>query len=200
MKEADFGIDDIQTKYGFVPIEELVKNAPEHFKEFIQKSNLKNQAFQHKVSAIHSKFDAGGKKVGDVALDFSLESQGTRKAFQMAGLLAKVLIEGDQTLIVDELSSAFHPMLCQFVLKKFNSRKTNSKNSVLFFTTHDVTLLDKEFLRRDQAWFVDKDRFGASKLFSLASLGERKEASYSKGYLEGRYGAIPYIKSLDLVE
>lgn len=200
MREADFGIGDIQTKYGFVPIEELTKNMPQHLKDFMQKSSSNSQAFQHKVSAVHSKFDANGKKIGDVAFDFSLESDGTKKAFRMAGLLARVLIEGEKTLIIDELNSAFHPMLCQFVLKKFTSKRTNPKNSTLLFTTHDVSLLDRKFLRRDQVWFVDKDRFGASKLFSLDEFGERKESSYSKRYLEGRYGAIPYIKTLDYAE
>lgn len=193
--EADFGIEAIKAEYGHIPAAELTKAAPEFVKEFIQKANFP-PAFQHKISATHKKFDSKDKEIGQTSFDFSAESHGTLQTFVLSALFAKVIIEGG-TLIIDEINSALHPMICRFILFKFNSRETNPKNAVLLFTTHDISLLDKEFLRRDQAWFVDKNRFGASEIFSLDQLSERKDVSYSKRYLEGRYGAIPYIKALE---
>ena len=194
--EADFGIEDIRPEYGHVPSEEFAKSAPEFVKDLIQKSNV-SQIFQSRISFAHKKFDKNNKKINDVLFDFSAESHGTRKTFILSALLAKVIIEGG-LLIIDELDEALHPMVCRFILFSFNSKEINPKNSQLLFTTHDVSLLDKEFLRRDQIWFVDKNRFGASELFSLNDLGERNDISnYAKRYLEGRYGAIPYIKALE---
>ncbi len=194
--EADFGINEIKPEYGYIPTEELIKNAPEPLKEMIQKSNP-GQFFQSRISFAHKKFNKKNKETGDVLFDILAESSGTQKLFILSALFAKVIIEGG-ILIIDELDGALHPMICRFILHSFNSKEINPKNAQLLFTTHDVSLLDKEFLRRDQIWFVDKNRFGASELFSLKDLGERNDISnYSKRYLEGRYGAIPYIKALE---
>lgn len=193
--EADFGIEAIKAEYGHVPADELAKVAPDFVKEFMQKANF-SSAVQHKISATHKKFNAKDKQIGEVSFDFSAESHGTMQTFILSALFAKVIIEGG-TLIIDEINSALHPIICRFILFKFNSKETNPKNAILLFTTHDIGLLDKEFLRRDQAWFVDKNSFGASEIFSLDHLSERKDVSYSKRYLEGRYGAIPYIKALE---
>jgi len=196
--EADFGIEAIRAEYGHIPAEELTKLAPDFIKELVQKANF-SPAFQHKISTTHKKFNKSGKEIASVSFDFSAESHGTLQTFVLSALFAKVIIEGG-TLIIDEINNGLHPMICRLILYRFNSKETNPKNAILLFTTHDVSLLDKEFLRRDQIWFVDKNRFGASELFSLDQLGERKEGSYSKRYLEGRYGAIPYIKALEGVK
>jgi hypothetical protein len=194
--EADFGIEVIKTEYGHVPSEELTKAAPEFVKDLVQKSNA-SQIFQSRISFAHKKFDKNNKRINDILFDFSAESHGTRKTFILSVLLAKVIIEGG-LLIIDELDEALHPIVCRFILHCFNTKEINPRNSQLLFTTHDISLLDKEFLRRDQIWFVDKNRFGISELFSLNDLGERTDISnYAKRYLEGRYGAIPYIKALE---
>ena len=104
-------------------------------------------------------------------------------------------MEEGKTLFIDELDSSLHPVLCRFIVQTFNSKKKNPKNAQLIFTTHDSSLLDNEIVRRDQIFFVEKDKYGASNFFSLSSLGERKDLSYRKRYFEGRYGALPYIKS-----
>ena len=193
---ADFGINAIRTEYGHIPSEELTRNAPEAIRELIQKSSPA-QFFQSRVSFAHSKFDKNDKEIGSALFDSLAESSGTQKIFILSALFAKVIIEGG-ILIIDELDGALHPLICRFILHCVNSKEMNPKNSQLLFTTHDVSLLDKEFLRRDQIWFVDKNRLGASELFSLKDFGERSDISnYSKRYLEGRYGAIPYIKDLE---
>ncbi len=194
--EADFGINEIKTEYGHISAEELLTSVPEQLKEIIQKSNSGN-FFQSRISFAHKKFNEKNKEIGEAIFDIAAESSGTQKLFILSALFAKVIIEGG-ILIIDELDGALHPMICRYILHCFNSKEINPKNAQLLFTTHDVSLLDKEFLRRDQIWFVDKNRFGASELFSLKDLGERNDISnYSKRYLEGRYGAIPYIKALE---
>jgi AAA15 family ATPase/GTPase len=119
--------------------------------------------------------------------------------FFISAQFAKILIEGGM-LIIDEIDSALHPILCKFILKKFNSKEDNKNNAQLIFTTHDISFLNEDFLRKDQIWFVEKNKFEASEVFSLCDLGERDGVSYSKRYLEGRYGAIPYVKYLEDVE
>ena len=146
---------------------------------------------------MHTKYDNKGKEVDKVPFDFmTQESGGTKQMLGFAGLFLNALKTG-KAIFIDELDSSLHPLLCRFILKIFNSKKKNPKNAQLIFTTHDVSLLDNELLRRDQIFFVEKDKYGASKLFSLNDIGERKDSSYRKRYFEGRYGALPYIKSIE---
>jgi AAA15 family ATPase/GTPase len=199
MLEADFGIRRIEAKYGYLPAEEVFKNAPNEIKDLLQKAKL-NQAFQHQISSVHNKFDKDGKKTGEELFNFlAMESEGTKRMFFISAQFAKILIEGGM-LIIDEIDSALHPILCKFILKKFNSKADNKKNAQLIFTTHDISFLHEDFLRKDQIWFVEKNKFEASEVFSLCDLGERDGVSYSKRYLEGRYGAIPYVKYLEGAE
>jgi AAA15 family ATPase/GTPase len=112
--------------------------------------------------------------------------------FALAGSLAESLDSG-QTLVVDELESKLHPLVTKEIVKIFNSVKGNKKNAQLIFTTHDTNLLHGKYLRRDQIWFTEKDTFGCSHLYSLAEYKPRKDASFQKDYISGRYGAVPYI-------
>jgi len=91
--------------------------------------------------------------------------------------------------------------LTRALIQLFNSTKTNPKRAQLVLTTHDTNLLSNKLFRRDQIWFTEKDRFGASHLYSLAEikLGElkvRNDASYESDYLQGRFGAIPFLGDL----
>jgi len=104
------------------------------------------------------------------------------------------LING-KILIVDELDSRLHTQLTKNLIELFH--KYNNKSAQLLFTSHDVNLLDKDLFRRDQIWFIEKDQFGASQLYSLADFkaeSVRKTSSYSKNYLNGKYGATSYFK------
>ena len=106
-----------------------------------------------------------------------------------------------KVLIIDELDNSMHPNLCKLLINLFNSKETNRKGAQLIFTTHDTTLLKKENFRRDQIWFTEKDKYGATDLYSLVefkvsdSKGVRKDASYDKDYIVGKYGAIPFLGS-----
>ncbi len=123
------------------------------------------------------------------------ESQGTRKLVAMAGPLWSILSYGN-ILFVDELDARLHPLMTRRIIEMFHSPLTNPNGAQLIFATHDTNLLDKTLFRRDQIWFAEKDRQGATHLASLAEYRVRSDAAFEKQYLEGRYGAIPFLGDL----
>ena len=127
----------------------------------------------------------------EVALEFEEESAGTRKLFALAGPLLDVLNNGF-VFFVDELDTNLHPHLIRFLLNLFHNPETNRKNGQLIFTTHDTTVLDQTLMRRDQVWFVEKNAENATRLYPLSDYKPRKGEAMQKGYLYGRYGALPF--------
>jgi uncharacterized protein len=121
------------------------------------------------------------------------ESDGTQKIFELVSLLINALKIG-RTLIIDEFDARLHPLLSQAIIKLFNSNETNPKNAQLILMTHDTNLLSNKIFRRDQIWFTEKDRYGATALYSLAEYKVRNDASFESDYIKGKYGAIPYIQ------
>jgi AAA15 family ATPase/GTPase len=99
-------------------------------------------------------------------------------------------------LVIDELEARLHPLLTREIVRMFNDPGSNPRNAQLLFVTHDAGLLGECLLRRDQVWFAQKNRFGATELYSLAEMKERKGAAYLKNYLNGRYGGIPLLGGL----
>ncbi len=153
------------------------------------------------VSTLHRRYD-GDPPGGSLAvLDLDThESEGTKKLFALAGPILKVLRDGS-VFIIDELDARLHPLLTEAIIRLFNSNETNPNNAQLVFTTHDTNLLTNKLFRRDQIWFTEKNKVGATDLYSLAEFKVRNDASYEKDYIAGRYGAIPFIGGLQrLVE
>ena len=97
-------------------------------------------------------------------------------------------------LFIDELNYKLHPLLQKKFVDLFYGSNTKAQ---LVYTTHDTTLLDKHFFRRDQIWFADKDEYGCSQLYALSDFKVRSDASFEKDYLAGVYGAIPVLKDFD---
>lgn len=142
---------------------------------------------------IYRKTYENGKELGIEEFDLrQQESDGTKKLFALAGSLVQSLETG-KTIVVDELESKLHPLVTKEIVKLFNSNISNKKNAQLIFTTHDTNLLQGNHFRRDQIWFTEKDKYGSSHLYSLLEYKPRKDASFQKDYINGRYGAIPYI-------
>ena len=102
------------------------------------------------------------------------------------------------TLVVDELDRSLHPHLAIEIVNIFNDPTTNRNNAQLVFNTHDTNLLDTSILRRDQIWFTEKGDDGATRLFPLTDFRARKYENLERGYLQGRYGAVPSVRSPDL--
>lgn len=130
------------------------------------------------------------------------ESAGTLKMFALYQELQDTLDNGG-VLFVDELNARLHPLLLRHILQRFLNQETNQHGAQLIFTSHDVSNMTNELLRRDEIWFVEKDKDGLSSLYSMAEYkdeaGEssRKDLNYMKNYLYGRYGGIPYINDGD---
>lgn len=131
-------------------------------------------------------------------LPYALESSGTKVLFAFAPFLKRAF-NSTKVVIIDELEKSMHPMLVEFIIKLFNNKEINKSNSQLIFATHATNLLNLEILRRDQIWFTEKDELtGISTLYPLDSFSVRKDENIEKGYTNGRYGAIPFIKDVDL--
>mgnify|MGYP000843943103 FL=1 len=120
------------------------------------------------------------------------ESNGTRQLFLYAGSLLDVLEKG-RVFFVDELDTSLHPLMVRFLIGLIQNPSINRHNAQLIFTTHDTSVLDTDIFRRDQVWFVEKDTHQASRLYPLSDFSPRKHEALEKGYLQGRYGALPYI-------
>ncbi len=132
----------------------------------------------------------------EIELGMDDESSGTQKLFALAGPWLDVMRKR-RVLVVDELDRSLHPLICRHLIERFNHDKTNPLNAQLIATTHDTNLLDRHLLRRDQVWFIEKDQQEASRLYSLDEFSPRKEESLERGYLQGRYGALPIVGSLN---
>jgi len=131
-------------------------------------------------------------------LDLEDESHGTRRLFGMLALFYDVLSRGELA-VVDEFSASLHPMIVRELVRLFHDPETNPRGAQLIFTTHDTNLLSDRLFRRDQVWFTEKNRSGATQLYSLHDVkGVRADDAIEKGYLRGRYGAIPFLGVLDL--
>ena len=120
------------------------------------------------------------------------ESTGTQRLLYLTGPIMDILDSG-RTLIVDELDNSLHPLLVRRLVDLFHNPKINSRGAQLIFSTHDTSLLDRELFRRDQIWFVEKDRDQASKLYPLSDFSPRNKEALERGYLSGRYGALPFF-------
>ncbi len=127
-----------------------------------------------------------------VSFDGRYESAGTQRLLSYIGPILDA-IEGGKFLVIDEFDSSLHPMVVRFVLGLFHDPTFSKKGAQLWMTTHDTSLLDTDFLRRDQVWFVDKDERQASRLTPLTDFSPRKGEALEKGYLRARYGGVPFI-------
>ena len=124
--------------------------------------------------------------------EFSEESDGTRRLFDLLDIL--ISNEKNKIYVIDELERSLHPKLTyKFLELFFEHLKEN--NTQLIFTTHESTIMDQELLRRDEIWFVERNKENVSHLYSLDRFKERYDKKLSKAYLEGRYGAVPVLKN-----
>lgn len=130
-----------------------------------------------------------------VFLDLDDESAGTRRLLVILGEVFTALERG-VPLIIDELDASLHTQACEAVLALFSLPATNPNGAQLIATTHDTNLLGSEFLRRDQVWFTEKDQHGATQLYPLTDFRTRQGDNMEKGYLQGRFGAIPFPGSV----
>lgn len=171
MQVADMGIEDFQ-----VQKEEII-------------AGLQTSTRLYKISTLHRDIDTNEL----IPIDFDQESMGTQKLFRLAGGWIKALQEG-AVLLYDELGTSFHPLISRYLINQFHTPHINSKHAQLIISTHDTSLLDESIFRRDQIWFTEKKHADQStQLYSLWEYSPRKGEALEKGYLKGRYGALPLI-------
>jgi AAA15 family ATPase/GTPase len=137
-----------------------------------------------------------GKNGKDYPLSLYDESEGTIKSIVLF-IQSRIVIAYGASLFIDELNIKLHPLLLKFVVDLFYD---NDSSAQLIYTTHDTTLMDKKFFRRDQIWFVQKDESGYSALSALSDFKVRSDASFEKDYLAGVYGGIPLLKEFGMKE
>jgi AAA15 family ATPase/GTPase len=128
-------------------------------------------------------------------VDFSIEeeSEGTQRLINLIPILFSLKNKSEKVILLDELDRRLHPLLSRQFLEFFLQGKAEEMRNQLIFTTHDTNLLDLDILRRDEIWFLEKNQQGASHLYSLAEFKIRPDLKIDKGYLNGRFGAIPFF-------
>ena len=130
---------------------------------------------------------------GKAVFDLMDESNGTRNLFFLTGPVLDILSKG-LTLVIDELDTSLHTLLVRELVRLFHRPEVNTGGAQLIFTTHDTSLLDApDLFRRDQIWFVEKDRDQVSTLLALSEFSPRKNEALERGYLMGRYGGVPFL-------
>jgi len=187
---ADLGISEIGVdRHKFDPTS-VDRSLPEplraYFTEQMKDSEIPEVRLTHR---------AGNGQT--LTLPLEEESGGTNKVFALAGPWIDVLANG-YILIIDELDTSLHPELLRHLVGLINNPKTNPKGAQLIFSTHDTSLLDAELFRRDQIWFMEKDTELASHFYPLTDFSPRKGENLEKGYLQGRYGALPFFGGLKI--
>ena len=206
-KEADIGIEEMKFEFNNQEIdgtESLPSDIPDgmkamliDFKKALSAMNNESEVSLRvgKVTAKSEHFgiDKNGKQQR-YSIELSDESDGTRRLMSYAPAIESVLNKGG-LLLVDELEKELHPVLVNFIISKFQSSQSNPKGAQIIFTTHNTDLMNLELLRKDQIYLVDKKRSeGASELYSISDFNTKTSDNIHKGYLMGKYGAIPDVE------
>ena len=165
--------------------------------ELDRDNSFDNKKLIAKVS--HPIFNQNGEKIGSKYFPIEkMESEGTKKMIEIAGPIFDAIIYG-KILIVDELDAKLHPFLTRKIIGLFMDKGINTKGAQLIFATHDTNLLNIYYLRRDQIWFTEKDKSDSTDLYSLVEFRDdagnkvRNDRNIEKDYINGRYGAIPFL-------
>jgi AAA15 family ATPase/GTPase len=193
LQAADIDIYDIHMDKDKFDPKRVPSDLPAHIK--VQMVNqLKDETFVD-IKTVHK--TASNKLV---RLDIEDESDGTQALFAFAGPVIDTLKNG-LIMVVDELHNHFHPKLVQYLVELFHNNKTNPHNAQLIFTTHETSILNQDVFRRDQVWFCEKNDEQATSLYPLTDFSPRKDReNIEQGYLSGRYGALPFVRTFELSE
>lgn len=180
----------------FLPM--VIDNEKEKLLEFLSAidSGIKDIKYDDSEKEVRFVTYHTGKNGKDYPLNLYLESEGTIKSIVLF-IYVRMAILHNKSILVDELNIKLHPLLLKFIIDLFYDEYSRAQ---LIYTTHDTTLMDKKFFRRDQIWFVQKDEFGYSELSSLSDFKVRSDASFEKDYLAGVYGGIPFLKEFEMKE
>lgn len=201
LKSADIGISGMD--FSKVPYEENAKRMLDELDQLFSKYAETPTMGLSDVERIQVEFFHQGEFGNNYSIKLQNESSGTVALLQLLGPVFKVLSEGG-VLVIDELNTYLHPLVSRELIKMFSSRSTNPVGAQLIFSTHDTNMLSAGFLRRDQFWFAEKDNYGSTHIYSLSDIKVRKDDNFERGYIEGRFGAVPlfdlfggYVHAID---
>jgi AAA15 family ATPase/GTPase len=183
LHQVDLGINNFEVEKKILSIEELPEEMPKPVKEVLAGEDWISIQIGHLLdNEIHR-------------ISLSDESDGTQRIFGLSAHLYDVLRKGG-ILVIDELENSLHPLIVQFLVSLFADKTQNQNGAQLIFSTHNTSLLNLELFRRDQIWFTEKHPEKLNtELYSLFDIKARKDENPAKGYLMGRYGAIPVLGS-----
>ena len=131
----------------------------------------------------------------EISFKLTDESDGTQKMFAILPAFVLALCTGE-TVVIDEIERSMHPFMAALIIKLFNDPEVNAHGAQILYTTHDTSLMDQQLLRKDQIWFAEKDKFGASRYFSLNDFDSRQvlpTSPFVEWYVQGRFGGIPML-------
>lgn len=184
LSAADISIADIDVETRRVPGQTV------HFDLLAGKTEVRTEELEEHLLRFHHVTDQG-----KAVFDLVDESNGTRNLLFLAGPVLDILNKG-LTLVIDELDTSLHTLLVRELVRLFHRPEINTGGAQLIFTTHDTSLLDApDLFRRDQVWFVEKNRDQASTLVGLSEFSPRKNEALERGYLMGRYGGVPFLSN-----
>ncbi len=190
--------EDLRILQNFLPKFINYNNEKENLLEFLNAidTGITDIAYDNSKKEIEFVTYHRGKDGEKYSLNLYEESEGTIKSIILF-IYARAAILDNSSIFVDELNIKLHPLLLKFIIDLFYKENSTAQ---LIYTTHDTTLMDKKFFRRDQIWFVQKDEFGYSELSALSDFKVRSDASFEKDYLAGVYGGIPLLKEFTMKE
>jgi AAA15 family ATPase/GTPase len=193
LKAADIGI--VGMDFSHIPVDEKEILLLQEFEQVVNrhfdspegKIKLGGKKEKARINLLHS-----GANNKTYPIDLKRESAGTLSLLQLIGPAFARLNEGG-VLVVDELNSTLHPLVSREFVRLFSNPVTNPGKAQLIFTTHDTNLLTGNLLRRDQIWFAEKSGDGATEIYALSDIKIRSDDNFERGYLTGRFGAVPFV-------
>ena len=191
---ADFGINDLriqEDRFSLV-LPENIPLPPDISAKILQEAS--SPLIKVGIKTVHAKFDNDGSQSGFEEFELGTdESEGTKKYFCLSAPFIDTLRNG-KVLLVDELDASLHPLLTMALISLFNNPEINTRNAQLIFASHDTNLLNQKLFHKSQIWFTEKDSAGSTHLHSLVEYKNvRATDNLEKHYIQGKYGAIPYI-------
>jgi len=191
---ADIQVKELEVEHKPLDINKIPKELLFLFNDIPQSKPLEKITYYFG----HDYFD-GKEKVNTAQIPKSEESKGTQKLFAYSIPIISAL-ENGTPLFIDEFDTQLHPLILENIIKLFHSPDINKNNAQLVISCHAINIMTNKSFRRDQIWFCEKDQYGATNLYSLVEYDEpvRNDAAFGKNYLQGKYGAVPYINEIAL--
>lgn len=184
LKEADLGIDSFDYETTELPEHiKITEEMPSRLKRILMNEFSRREVFYHT-----------DEKNNLVKFSKDMESSGTQRLFELIPAILEILINGE-VLLIDEIENSFHPHIAKMLVKIFNDPTLNINNAQLIYTTHDLSLMTSDLLRKDQIYLTEKSISDGSTYFTLEDFDSslKDNSPFSKWYNEGKLGGIPHI-------